>query len=180
MTGRSIAVDAFPGRLILVTEDSPAAARDVARATPVPHGWITSRSYRGRYGLVAAAPVRVGVDIERLDDAVTADAVLTPLEAGRSGGPNDWCSWWSAKEALAKALGDARAYVGHRLESPALWPCARAGRWRAERLPVPDGFVGWVVWEADGAPVAELHGAAAPVAAFLRRLVSPRVDESST
>jgi hypothetical protein len=147
MTRVALEVAEFPGQLAFVAESTPAKARNLIRATRVPEEWIASRSYRDAYALLAAAPVRVGVDIERIDESVTPDAVLTPLEARQWGGPADWCSWWSAKEALAKALGDAKNYEPQRLESPALWPNARTGRWRTQQLPAPPGYVAWIIWE---------------------------------
>lgn len=92
---------------------------------------------------------RVGVDIEVIDLTVTAAAVLTKKESRLGGGPDDFCSWWSAKEALAKALGDARKYDPRELETPALWTTPQQGRWQAQRLEVPSGYVGWIVWEID-------------------------------
>jgi phosphopantetheinyl transferase len=95
------------------------------------------------------ASSRVGVDIEVIDMTVAPDAVLTHEESYLGGGPVDFCSWWSAKEALAKALGDARKYDPRRLASAALWQLGRQGRWQAKRLDVPTGHVGWVVWETE-------------------------------
>ena len=115
----------------------------------MPANCFTSRSYRNRFGLVATSASRVGVDIEVIDMSVTADAVLTPGEARIVSTPAEWCNWWSAKEALAKALGDARNYDPRRVESPALWQGGHQGRWCVERLDVPDGCVGWIVWETD-------------------------------
>jgi len=149
MSTRPLQVEGFPGLVVLIESSSPTEARDTARSLTVPVGWFTSRSYRHHYGLVASWTWRVGVDIECIDLTVTADAVLTPTEASVAGGPADWCAWWSAKEGLAKALGDARHYDPRRLGSPALWPFGHEGRWYAQRLDVPEGLVGWVVWESD-------------------------------
>ena len=147
MTPVPLDVPGFPGCLVLFAEATPAAARASTHAISIPRGWSSSRSYRDGYGLLAAAPVRVGVDIEHVDESVTSDAVLTPIEAKRTEGAAHWCAWWSAKEALAKALGDAKNYDPRRLESPALWPNAGTGRWRTQQLRVPAGYVAWVVWE---------------------------------
>jgi hypothetical protein len=83
---------------------------------------------------------------------VTTDAVLTRAEARTGGGPTEWCSWWSAKEALAKALGDARRYNPRGLASPALWHLGRQGRWHARRVGVPTGYFALVVARADPIP----------------------------
>lgn len=91
--------------------------------------------------------LRVGVDIEVIDLSVTAGAALTEKESHLGGGPGGFCSWWSAKEALAKALGDARKYDRRSLESPALWAIPRQGNWQAQPLEVPTGYVGWIVGE---------------------------------
>ena len=149
MSSRPLVVEGFPGHVWLIESSSPEQTRDLARSMAIPDHWLTSRSYRNQFGLVAANRSRVGVDIEVIDVSVTADAVLTRDEARIAAGPLEWCAWWSAKEGLAKALGDARKYDPRRLESPALWPFGRQGRWRAEQLDVPTGHVGWVVWEAD-------------------------------
>ncbi len=92
---------------------------------------------------------RVGVDIEVVDLSVTAEAVLTESESRLDGGPADFCNWWSAKEALAKALGDARKYDPRSLESPALWPTSQQGFWQARPLEVPVGYFAWIVWETN-------------------------------
>jgi len=96
---------------------------------------------------VAVHSSRVGVDLELVDLTVPREAVLTPTEMTLGGTPEMWCNWWSAKEALAKALGDARLYDPRRLESPAHWENGRAGRWACSPLALPPGFVGWLVWE---------------------------------
>jgi phosphopantetheinyl transferase len=107
--------------------------------------------------LVAAHDGPVGVDLERLDQVNRAfcESIATPqeraaLESGDAG--TDLTAWaidlWSSKEALAKALGDAVAYAPGRLQAPAGWPQLRAGAWRAERLTVPAGHVGWLCWRA--------------------------------
>lgn len=118
-----------------------------------------TRSYRFPYALVAAHDGPVGVDLERLEQVGRgfAASIATPeeraaLEAGEVG--SDEAAWaialWAGKEALAKALGDAVAYDPRRLPSPVLWPELRAGAWRAARIPVPPGFVGWLCWRAAG------------------------------
>jgi hypothetical protein len=114
----------------------------------------TSRSYRHPLALVALHDGPVGVDIERVGelDARFAAAVCTQAERGRyaAGGlPAGWLSdLWCSKEALAKALGDALRYDPARLDAPLDWPDGRAGPWRARRLQVPEGHVGWVCWRS--------------------------------
>lgn len=149
MRHRRLSVDSFPGDIYIIDSSSVAEVHSITRAIEIPAGWHSSRSYRNHIGLVAMSTLRVGVDIEVIDLTVTAEAVLTMKESRLGGGPDDLCSWWSAKEALAKALGDARKYDPGRLETPALWPTSREGSWQAQRLEVPLGYVGWVVWETN-------------------------------
>lgn len=149
MTTGRLEVEGLSGFVSLIEAPSPAEARVLARSVEIPENWFFSRSYRDHFGLVAACAMRIGVDLEVIDLSVTADAVLTSDEQRLDGGPIEWCSWWSAKEALAKALGDARRYDPRRLGSPALWQLGRQGLWRAESLEVPMGYLGWVVWECD-------------------------------
>jgi hypothetical protein len=118
-----------------------------------------SRSYRDPYAVVAGWSARVGVDLERLDaglDRGFGEAIATPDERCRFGAQLDDPAFltvlWSAKEALAKCLGDAVDYDPRRLDSPLLWgegPLRRAGRMRAVRLEPPAGYVGWLVWERE-------------------------------
>ena len=72
-----------------------------------------SRSYCHPYALVASHTGPVGVDIERIVacDERFARSICTPTEMARTPWANDReiVSLWSGKEALAKALGDARA-----------------------------------------------------------------------
>ncbi len=68
--------------------------------------------------------------------------------AGRGADLDAWVAeLWCAKEALAKALGDAVDYDPRRLESPIRWPELRSGPWRARPIPaLPAGHVGWLCW----------------------------------
>ena len=120
-----------------------------------------ARSNRFPYALVAAHDGPVGGDLERLEPVGRAFAasIATPeeraaLETGEAGA--DEAAWaialWAGKEPLAKALGDAVAYDPRRLPSPVRWPDLRAGAWRAARVPVPPGFVGWLCWRAPDGP----------------------------
>jgi len=128
-----------------------AAARRVAREAGAPH---VARAYRYPYALVAWHDRPVGVDLERVAPCEPAFAagIRTPAEraaaAASSETDEDVTSLWSAKEALAKALGDARAYDPRRLESPRSWPGGRAGPWRASPLPAPAGHVAWLCWRS--------------------------------
>lgn len=112
----------------------------------------SSRSYRYPFALVGSHDAAIGVDVERLMpfDAAFADYICTPREHDRLCRAADrgefLTSLWAGKEALAKALGDALVYEPSRLEAPELWPNGTAGRWRAERVPAPDGHVAWVCW----------------------------------
>lgn len=130
-----------------------AGLRALARAmTDTCRAPFTARSYRYPYGLVAWFEQPVGVDLERVEpaDRAFAESILTPgeLAAGEGADPLRLASAWSGKEALAKALGDARAYDPRRLEGPHGWPEGRAGAWRAMPLDAPPGHVGWLCWRA--------------------------------
>ena len=149
MSWRRLTVDGFSGEVFLVESADDLTVRATTRSIEIPTGWHFSRSYRDGIGLLAMGPSRVGVDIEVIDLTVTAAAVLTDTESRLDSGPEDLCRWWSAKEALAKALGDARKYDPRTLDSPALWTTSRQGRWRAQPLEVPAGYIGWIVWETE-------------------------------
>jgi hypothetical protein len=130
-----------------------AALRGWARATAPPGARHVSRSYSFPYALVAWHDGPVGIDIERVVPCDTAfsDAIRTPAERAATGSGDDAgdrvvTSLWCSKEALAKALGDARRYDPRRLEGPPAWPGGRAGPWRALALHAPAGHVAWVCW----------------------------------
>jgi phosphopantetheinyl transferase len=97
----------------------------------------------------------VGVDIERVVacDERFALSICTPdeLSVGAPRRDHEIISLWSSKEALAKALGDARAYDPRRLGSPVYWSDGTSGPWRARELPVPDGYCAWVCWRSQAA-----------------------------
>jgi hypothetical protein len=125
--------------------------RDAARARG--DAPFVCRSYRDPYALVAWFDRPVGVDLERIDPLQDgfAESICTPEERRALGDelsdPETVASLWSAKEALAKALGDALAYDPRRLESPLMWEDGEAGVWRALRLDVaPKGHVAWLCW----------------------------------
>ena len=141
--------------------------RGLARAATEASGAAyVSRAYRFPYALVAWHSAHVGVDIERaIDlDASVAKVICTPAElATYSHGGAELSTLWSAKEALAKALGDALLYDPCRLTSPVNWPPVvleeaispqlrmagqprGAGRWRAVAIEVPAGYFGWLCW----------------------------------
>ena len=126
-------------------------ARSTSRESGGPHA---SRSYRYPYALVAMHTERVGVDLERISFCDTAFAELICTRTERRdpaclADPDRYLtSLWSSKEALSKALGDARRYEPSRLESPLHWP-HRTGRMLArDRARVVPGFVAWLCWEA--------------------------------
>lgn len=126
-------------------------ARAVSADRDAPH---VARSYRYPYALVAWHSAPVGVDIERVEpcDTAFADLICTPDErelARRARDPDaHLTALWSAKEALAKALGDALLYEPSRLESPLSWPDGCAPPWRARALRPARGHVGALVWRA--------------------------------
>lgn len=126
-------------------------ARQLTAASGAPYA---ARSYRYPYALVGWHREPIGADIERIGpcDAAFADLICTPAERSDPAGLTDrnayLTSLWSAKEALAKALGDALGYEPSRLESPARWPRGRAGPWRTAQLAVPPGHVAWLCWRS--------------------------------
>ncbi len=126
-------------------------------------GALRSRSYSYPYALIASHSSAVGIDIEEIAPVPEgfADSICTPqesadaLQLGLRGSESARAATrlWSAKEALAKALGDALAYDPRRLESPLRWPCSEqdpalrlAGVWAARELELPEPYVGWVCW----------------------------------
>lgn len=133
-----------------------ARARELAAAAGAP---FSSRSYCYPLALVAWHEAPVGVDIERVVecDRAFADSICTPAERASvvEPQPEDWdrhfTEMWSAKEALAKALGDARAYDPRRLAAPSAWPQGRSGPWRARALELEGDHVAWLCWQRPGA-----------------------------
>jgi hypothetical protein len=135
-----------------------------------------SRSYRYPLALVALHCRPVGADIERIErwTVEQARSILTPDErrivsadatgSGIEPDAVDPSVIWSGKEALAKALGNALRYDPRHLGSPAFWPDGRAGPWRACRLPVPDGHVGWLCWRVVDEAYDEVGGGSASAA----------------
>jgi len=164
MTSSHVEIPGFPGDVLLIECSTSEESHALARAVAAPAGSRSSRSYRNGIALVAVHTARVGVDVEVIDTAITADAVLTSVEALAPDGPSEWCRWWSAKEALAKALGDARRYDPRRLESPARWRGGEEGLWRVAEIEVPTGYVAWVVWESAAAAVSDHVGLRGPAA----------------
>lgn len=157
MTSPASTVPAAPAggpRVVLLDgralqEPLPALRRSAQALRP--DGFV-SRSYAAPLGVVAAHARAVGVDVERVQDLGSpfAASMATPEEraAGLPSAPEAVTAWWSAKEALAKALGDARAYEPDQLTSPTYWTGAARGRWRYRPLGVETGWVGAVVWAA--------------------------------
>jgi hypothetical protein len=131
-------------------------ARRLCRAV----GGPTSRSYHPPLALVAFHHRRVGVDVEGVEETEVGffEGIATPLERSRlalppAGPQRDrfLISLWSAKEAVAKTLGDALSYDPRRLDSPLVWEevspgLYRAGSAYAQSLPLGEGLVGWVCW----------------------------------
>lgn len=113
-----------------------------------------SRSYRYPYALIAWHNEAVGVDIERIEpfDAAFLESIRTPSEQriGPDEGARDQyvTSLWCSKQALAKALGDARRYEPRRLDSPLLWRNGQSGPWRAAELTLIDGHIAWLCWRS--------------------------------
>jgi phosphopantetheinyl transferase (holo-ACP synthase) len=134
-------------------------------------GRIRSRSYSYPYALIASFDASVGVDIEALEPVPEdfANSICTPQERahaqrlGLLGPDRDLAAirLWSAKEALAKALGDALHYDPRRLDSPLLWDsCAQdpnlytSGIWAARQLDLPADYLGWACWRRSPAALS--------------------------
>jgi 4'-phosphopantetheinyl transferase superfamily len=115
-------------------------------------GTFVTRSYRYPYALVAWHTAPVGVDLERIEPCPPgfAESISAPAERSAPPAGDDpdayAISLWCAKEALAKALGDARRYDPRRLESPLRWPNGRCGPWRSVQLAAPAGHLAWLCW----------------------------------
>jgi phosphopantetheinyl transferase len=114
---------------------------------------FVTRSYRYPFALAAWHTGPVGIDIERIAACPPgfAESISTPAEharpaSGELGYDASLISLWCAKEALAKALGDALRYDPRRLESPLGWPAGHCGPWRAAQLAAPAGHVAWICW----------------------------------
>ena len=128
-----------------------AVARAHPRAMAAAHA---SRSYRAPLALVAWHDAPLGVDIERVEPCEHGfgASICTPAElelfSERLDDERFVASLWSGKEALAKALGDPRAYDPRRLDSPLCWDDGASGRWRAQALTPAPGHVAWLVWSA--------------------------------
>jgi phosphopantetheinyl transferase len=99
----------------------------------------------------------VGVDLERIQpcDTAFADLICTTTERRDPACVTDpdhyLTSIWCSKEALAKALGDARRYEPSRIDSPLTWPYRAKSLWQTTELAVAPGFVAWLCWETSGA-----------------------------
>lgn len=132
-----------------------ARAREAAAAAAARGARFSSRSYCYPLALVAWHEAPVGIDVERVVecDRAFADSIRTPAERALATEPplEEWdrhfTSLWCAKEALAKALGDARAYDPHRLDAPSAWPEGRSGSWRARALELDGDHVAWLCWQ---------------------------------
>jgi hypothetical protein len=139
-------------------QDLHDAAR--VRSTRVGPQRRVSRSYAFPYGLLAHHDTAVGVDVERVApcDVVFAASICTPDELAtiRVRDAAGVTSLWSSKEALAKALGDARLYDPRRLASPAGWRQGASGPWRARALTIAPGYRAWVCWRVVAEPARAL------------------------
>jgi phosphopantetheinyl transferase len=146
-------LDALDGGLDATRLQAWAREETAAAAAGASHA---SRSYRYPYALVSWHTEAVGVDIERVQpfDRAFMESICTPSErlmwSGDEHSDEFLSSLWSSKEALAKALGDARAYDPRRLDSPMRWPDGQSGPWRAAPLMVPAGHVAWLCWRSTG------------------------------
>ena len=107
----------------------------------------TSRSYSGRYVAEVFARSRCGIDLETLKPAETNWSIDSPLFEMAMLAPGEkqlikesvLCDHenlptliWASKEALAKALGDAKNYEPTRLLSPITWALEPKPNWSAE------------------------------------------------
>lgn len=141
-------LEALPG------EDDTSGLRRRAQAlsADLGRGRLVSRAYAFPYGLVAHHTAAVGVGVERVVacDLVFAASICSPreLDSLRLDDAAAVVSLWSAKAALAKALGDARLYDLRRLASPVGWAGGASGPWRARALQPAPGYRGWVCWRA--------------------------------
>jgi hypothetical protein len=137
-----------------------ARAREISEASGAS---FVSRSYCFPLALVALHAAPVGVDIERIGSCEEsfADSIRTPAEraTGWPAGELDRhaTALWCSKEALSKALGDARDYDPRRLEGPGAWPDGRAGPWRAAPLRIDGEHVAWLCWVQAQDAVAPGH-----------------------
>jgi 4'-phosphopantetheinyl transferase superfamily len=152
--GRGPVVSLLDARALGLPDEAAlrASARELCAGSAAA---CAARSYSFPFALVALHSEAVGCDIERIApcDERFADSIRTPAERAAAQARADdperdrhTTSLWSAKEALAKALGDALAYDPRLLESPAGWPDGRAGVWRAAALDTAADRVAWVCW----------------------------------
>ena len=134
--------------------------RALARRLCALVGGECSRSYHPPVALVGIHAGRVGVDVEGVvaTEAGFFEGIATPRERTTLSLPPEGpqrdrflIELWSAKEAVAKALGDALSYDPRRLDSPFVWQevgpgLYRAGAAYAHPLELGEGLVGWVCW----------------------------------
>jgi phosphopantetheinyl transferase len=118
-------------------------ARTNNEATTFKH---ISRSYSGKYVVEVKSETRCGVDMEVLrpvelawsiDSPFFEKAMLVPgekeliLQSAFSEHQFLSTLIWASKEALAKALGDARNYEPSKLLSPIAWDALKTTTWCA-------------------------------------------------
>ncbi len=107
----------------------------------------TSRSYSGRYVVETFSQSRCGIDLETLKPAEANWSIHSPLFELAMLAPgekelieaSDFCQHenlptviWASKEALAKALGDAKNYEPTQLRSPITWAAEPSPNWSAQ------------------------------------------------
>ncbi len=88
-----------------------------------PTGWHISLSGRGADAVIAAGRVALGVDGEPLDAATLLPDMLSPEETDHIASlaigdrPAQWLRRWTAKEAVAKLIGEPRHIAPHSIET---------------------------------------------------------------
>ena len=129
---------------------------------------FASKSHSRGLTVVLQSNHPCGVDLESLDSEIEPwlfadqrfqDFVLAPGEAqaikASKYAEHGFLATvvWSSKEALAKALGDARKYSPSRLRSPISWESEPVQNWEAEFIEIEfadhSRFCIWVVLRAE-------------------------------
>mgnify|MGYP000246338021 CR=1 FL=1 len=121
-----------------------------------------SRSYWADYSITVSNSQRCGIDMESsssaqlnwsINNPIFQDSMLAPGELDRIKKSKYWKlpnlerNIWSSKEALAKALGEAKNYQPNKLYSPILWETNPAMGWHASfREFTVEGCVPLLVW----------------------------------
>ena len=107
---------------------------------------FVSRSYCADYSIQVSSSRRCGIDMEtksiaqpdwKIDNPLFQAAMLAPGELERIEKSEYWelpnleQNIWSSKEALAKALGEAKNYQPNKIYSPITWERNPVFGWRA-------------------------------------------------